>query len=213
MKKLQVAVVTGAHPFEVKAFHELWKSWPGVDAYVQDLNEFTYEEKAPYDVVVLYLHHRQMPSTRDVWFEKHWPRLEAHLSQPGLGILVWHHAIPAFHHWSVWDELTGLPRRDFPVGWDGPMNLTPVEGHPLVAGWKGCSVVEEWYGMDKPDGEPFLTTDHAHSGATLGWTRQFRGNRVACLQPGHGLACWTDPDWRELFLRTLRWTVGLSPSS
>lgn len=208
MHDLSVAVVIGAHPFAVKPFHRMWRMLPGVEAYTQDLDSFTSEDSADYDVTVLYLHHRAMPSVSGWWSEKHWPRLEAHLSRPGMGIVVWHHAIPAFWNWAVWDELTGLSRRDFKVGWDGPVNMMPVTGHPLADGWNGCSIVEEWYGMDLPDGEAFLTTDHASSGPVLGWTRSFRGNRVACLQPGHGDACWGDPLWRDLFVRTLHWAAG-----
>ena len=54
---LSVAVVTGGHPFDTKEFHRLFRSLPGVDAYVQHLDDWvcaSSEVRASHDVVVFY---------------------------------------------------------------------------------------------------------------------------------------------------------------
>ena len=38
---LRLAVVTGGHPYDVLHFHTLFRSLPGVDAYIQHMDDFT----------------------------------------------------------------------------------------------------------------------------------------------------------------------------
>src|SRR5687768_10522788 len=62
--KITTAVVTGEHPFNVPAFHNLFRSLPDVDYYPQHLDDFVADwgnVRTRYDVVLLFNWHLDTP--------------------------------------------------------------------------------------------------------------------------------------------------------
>lgn len=57
MSKINTAVITGQHAFDVPGFHGLFRSIPEIDFYLQDLENFAVDAgkvREQYDVLVFY---------------------------------------------------------------------------------------------------------------------------------------------------------------
>lgn len=208
-KPLRVAVVTGGHPFDVINFHKLFRALPGVDAYIQHMDDFvTTPEKVrdEYDVVVFY--HMLMPGPANPIKST----LE-HLGATEQGILVLHHALLAHPEWPVWSEIVGIANRKFGFYHDQAIPIQVAKpDHPITAGLESWTAEDETYTMaDAGEGsEILLTTDHAKSMKKLAWTRVYKKSRVFCFQCGHDNAGWSNPNFREVLRRGIQWCAPRS---
>ena len=68
-------------------------------------------------------------------------------------------------------------------------------------------MIDETYTMaDAGEGSKILlTTDHANSMKTLGWTRQYKNARVFCFESGHDNQTWIDPNFRKILHHGVLW--------
>ena len=208
---LRVAVVTGRHAFDVPAFFDLLWSLPGIEFYPQELENYVADfgrVRDRYDAVVFYNYHQavtgngQPPQTKVV--------LEA-LGAAGQGIVLWHHGLVAFPGWKWWDDLTGLEDRTFTAHKGQTVRVEVAgSGHPITAGLDSWQMVDETYAMETMprDSEILLATDHPRSMKALAWTRQVGRAPVFCYQPGHGRDAYTDPSFRTVLARGIRWAAG-----
>jgi uncharacterized protein len=211
---VRVAVVIGQHPFDVLRFHELCRSLPRIDAYVQHMEEFASSPeavRAGYDALLFYNMHLGTPTGQGPWYEK---RARAALEQLGRaeqGILVLHHAILAFPDWDLWSEVVGIADRRFEPS---PRQRIRVEvaqpTHPITRGLRSWAATDELYAMrDAGEGsEVLLTVEHPRSMRTIGWTRAYRRSRVFCFQLGHDAQAYDDPSFRTVVAAGLRWCAG-----
>ena len=163
MENLQCAVVTGGHPFDVIAFHTLWRAMPNVETYVQSLDDWAYDSKAAarYDVVVMYNFQQQLT---DKWKST----MQSVLGRREQGIIVLHHGLVAFKEWPLWNEITGIDDRnnnrykfdqDIPVKIENPT-------HPIAKNVEPFVIRDEIYHIQEPKleaGELLFTTTHPES--------------------------------------------------
>lgn len=210
---IQLAVVTGGHPFEVPPFMELFRSLAGVDFYPQSPDEFTADadQAAAYDVVLFYHWHKFARDAELPWYQANAFTTLEQLGRAGQGILVLHHALVAFPDWPLWSELVGIEERH-DNGWDMnqriPIEVADTE-HPITRGVTNWTLPDESYMIDSPrpgDGNHILlTTTHEKSMREIAWTRTFRDSRVFCWQSGHGREAFEDEGFRRVLGNAVGW--------
>ncbi len=213
---LKIAVVTGAHEYDVLDFHRLFRELPGVDAYIQHLEDYATDpspERGSYDAVVFFNYHQETPGTiGDYTDTKTKPALESLIDGPQ-GIVVLHHAILCYPDWAVWQELSGVTREGPVEGMTNQKFQVDVVDatHPITSGIDSWTLIDETYIMDDADGydsHMLLTTEHSDSMKTLGWTRERSNGRTFCLQSGHDNQTWTNPQFRTVLGRGIEWVTG-----
>ena len=211
---LSVAVVTGGHSFDTKEFHQLFRSFAGVDAYVQHLDDWcraSPEVRASYDVVVFYIMTLPGPFDENLpWYSGKQRTALSELGATNQGIFVLHHAILAFPDWKPWSEMVGIANRKFGYHWEGdPVTEVADPDHPISRGLPASwSLKDETYTMDEPAGPDvrlLFTTKHHKSMRANAWTHHYKQSRVFCYQSGHGAAVYADPTFRTVVERGIRW--------
>ncbi|MBX7257187.1 MAG: ThuA domain-containing protein [Candidatus Hydrogenedentes bacterium] len=209
---IRVALVTGGHPFDVPALHNLFRSLTRVDFYPQHMEDFAADVgsvRDTYDVVVFYHMLKETPTGDETWYAQPIKAAVESLGDTPQGLLLLHHAIVAYPEWEVWRNLSGLDPRTFQgysIGEDVPVRVAS-SGHPILHGLEDWVMQDETYAMDDPlDAEDvLLTTSHPKSMKVLAWTRRHRRAPVCCIQPGHGGHAFGHPAFRRLVGQTIDW--------
>jgi type 1 glutamine amidotransferase len=211
MSACKTAVITGGHSYEVIPFHTLFRALPGIDAYVQHMDDFTsspQEVRDGYDVVVFYI----MPGGAPPSFSGNPKRAFEHLGETTQGIVILHHAIFAYPAWPVWDEIVGMQNRV--VGKYSHDERIPVDvampGHPILQGIAPWIITDETYALHDPgpDSQVLLTTAHPECMHSLAWTRAYRNARVFCYQSGHDHQAYEDPSFQAVLRNGILWAAG-----
>ncbi len=219
MPPLKVAVVTGGHSFEVVPFHALFRALPGIDAYIQHLNDFTsssHKARSEYDAVVFYIMPPAAPTDQSPWFSGKPKSAFEQLGETVQGIVILHHAIFAYPDWPVWDEIVGLTNRV--VGQYKHNERIPVDvalpEHPIVREIKPWVITDETYVLHDPgpDSQVLLTTDHPACIHSLAWVRVYRSARVFCLQSGHDRQAYENQNFRTVLRNGIFWAAQRDPS-
>jgi uncharacterized protein len=213
--KIQLAVVTGGHSFQVPPFYELFRHLSDVDFYPQSLDEFTADPNlaAAYDVVLFYTMHQFSREAVLPWYQANTFSTLEQLGHARQGICVLHHALVAFPEWPLWSEVVGIDnRRDIETDFDQDIAVEVADAsHPIMQGIEspGWILRDETYAMASPRAEDgnhlLLTTSHPRSMNALAWTRTFRENRVFCFQSGHDQQCFENPHFRRILTNALHW--------
>ncbi len=203
---LTTAVITGAHPFDVPGFHRLFREMEGIDAYIQDLENYNWDwgqMRDRYDVVLFYNMHM------------HSDELAASvlngLGRTQQGIVFLHHALLAYPDNALWSELVGISDRRFGYHPDQSLTIQVADQtHPITTGMVDWVITDESYTMQSPDvgSHALLTVDHPLCMRTVGWTRTFRQSRVFCLALGHDQTAWANPEFRTVLRRGILWAGG-----
>ncbi|MDE0230025.1 MAG: ThuA domain-containing protein [Spirochaetaceae bacterium] len=219
---IKTAVVTGAHGFSVVDFHHLFRGLEGVDCYIQHLDDFacaTEAERDSYDAVVLYFFvhpysvgdagRGEPQDAEEPWFFARKPRAAIeHLGDTQQGIVVLHHALLTYPDWSLLSQLVGIEDRSFAAHFDQHLRIDVADTrHPITEGIASWEMGDETYTMaDAQEGsEILLTTAHAKSMRTIGWTREHKQARVFCFQSGHDNQTWQEPGFRQVLQRGIHW--------
>lgn len=211
---LRVAVVTGAHAFDVPNFHRLFRQLPGIDAYPQHLEHFASspaETRDAYDAVVFYGMERGVPVEEGAHYEGKPKEALERIVQQGQGIVVLHHALLAWEKWDRWNELIGFDNRNFRYK-EGLQLKIAIGGeeHPITKGMSDFETTDEGYVLHgKYDGlgTVLLTTEHEDAMSEVAWARQQGDCRVFCLALGHDNQAWTNPGFREVLGRGIAWSA------
>lgn len=219
-QKLNVAVVTGGHPFNQAEFFKLFEGYDDI-AY-ESLPQknggelFDKIDNWPYDVIVLYNFNQQIsPKQQEnfLWLLDH-----------GVGLVILHHANDAYPNWPTYAEISGVQSHFGPWEKDG-VKMAPSDfsrghvkfkvhiadpKHPITRGLADYECMDETYCRRSfhPDTHPLLTTDDPSSDKLLGWTKASRKTRVVYLQSGHDEKTYHNPSYRTLVVRAIRWTGG-----
>jgi len=211
---LMVAIVTGGHTFDVPAFRDLWRDLPGVDAYVQSMEDWADDVakvRDQYDVTVFYGMPIATPTGQEPWpARRNREALEA-LGATTQGILVLHHAIVAYPEWSLWGEIVGVKDRRTTVAFNETMHVRIADpAHAITASVAPFDIIDETYANLNPDASchALLTTDHPKSMPVIAWTRAYREARVFCLQLGHDGQAWRNDGFRTVLRRGIEWCAG-----
>ena len=209
-----VAVVTGGHAFDVSGFHNLFRSLPGVDAYIQPIEDFVSDVgkvRKDYDVVLFYNMPRGVPSAE----EGREGRIRRTLEELGTteqGIFLLHHAILTYIPWAFWSDLTGIADREL-TSYHHDENLhvqIANPDHPITQGLEPWDMVDETYVMNNPDAsnDILLSVDHSKSMKAIAWTHTFGQARVFCFQSGHDNQTYVNPQFRTVVERGIQWCAG-----
>lgn len=211
---MKVGVITGGHSFDVVGFHALWRSYGDLDCYVQALEEWAVDYGRygrRYDSLVFYNMHTDLPENCPGG--KRTRKAIDELGSGGEGIVVMHHGILAFKGDRVWDDVVGLTDRTID-GYSHDERLTVQiadRGHPITEGIDDWAMTDETYDFKSVEGDDshvLLTVDHPNSMRTMAWTRLYRESRVLNFVFGHDDQAWSDPVFREVLGRGIRWSVG-----
>lgn len=213
--KITVAVVTGEHPFDVPALHRAFRSIPDVDFYPQHMEDFATDVagvRDTYQVVVFYNFHQATPTDEGPWHQQKMKEALEKIGTTPQGVVVLHHAILAFPKWGFWSDLVGIhDRQIFGYFYDQQVRVEIANpDHPITRGLQSWEMVDETYTMPDAgeDSDILLTVDHPNSMRTVGWARRFGLARVFCLQLGHGASGFSNPTFREVLARGIRWVAG-----
>lgn len=210
----RIAVVTGAHSYDVIGLRHLFSGMPGIDAYIQSLDDYSSssdEVRESYACVVFYNFHQETPDDAScTWYMgPQRTTLEALVANEQ-GIVFLHHGLLAFPEWAVWSGLTGIQKRSFSFKPDQEVNLTLTEReHPITADMNPFTIIDEVYGMQEPsaDSKVLLTTEHPDSMRSIAWVKEQEHKRIFCFACGHDAQAWTNPDFQEILLRGILWTA------
>jgi len=207
---MKVGVITGGHAFDVIGFHQLFRSFGGLDCYIQSLEEWAVDAHrygSRYDVLVFYNMHTELPENCPGG--KRTRRAIDDLGD-GTGIVVFHHGILAFKGDGVWDDIVGMTDRTID-GYSHDESLrVHVEdpAHPITDGIADWTLTDETYAFRNVEGEDsqvLLTVDHPNSMSTMGWTRTYRDSRVLNFVFGHDDQTWSDDTFKVLLGRGVEW--------
>ena len=221
---LKIAVITGGHPFDLPAFHKLFREMEGVDAYVQHLDDFGSSPEGirdGYDAVVFYTMEILVSSYEDSWFPRDPRPAIERLFDRGQGVVALHHSFFALPDWPFWDGVIGLKNRTtnredgFDFNFDIEQRVEVADpGHPILAGINTFDTIDEGYHMpeEEPDGHLLLTVDNPATMKATAWTRQVGKSRVFCFQLGHDAVGWDNKNFRRILRQGIHWTA-LQPTT
>lgn len=210
---IKTAVVTGHHPFDLPALTDLFRALPGIEGYVQSLDDFVVDQAEArdwYDAVVFYNFHQETPGPPDdePWWRRGTRAALERLGKSPQGIVILHHGLLAYREWSLWSDIVGIEHRG--SGYHpNEQVLVHIEDpeHPITAGLHDFETVDETYTVDepKPENHILLTTDHPRSMHALAWTRLYKQARVFCYESGHDAQAYQNPNFQEVLARGLAW--------
>lgn len=214
-RKIRTAVITGEHEYDVTGFQSLFRSFPEIDAYPQNMGDFVLDPvggRKGYEVLLFYNMHTRTPDEGDGAFEAAMKETLEGLSDGQNGIFLLHHALVAFPDWPLWGELSGMPKRSNVQGFtDRTVHVDVADAwHPITAGLEPWDIVDETYITEDADAtsDILLTTDHPQSMKTIAWTRTLGKTRVFCYQSGHDAQAYVNPSFRAVVGRGIQWLGG-----
>ena len=214
MQKIKTALITGEHPFDVPAFHAVFRSMPEVDFYPQHLEDFAFDagnRRREYDVLLFYNFTQATPgATANARDQEAKAALEK-LGESAQGIFVLHHAILAFPQWQLWSDLVGIDDRRFGWHMDHSFTIQIADAqHPITQGTSAWQMLDETYTMGDPapDSDVLLTADDPKSMKCIAWTRRYKKARVFCFQSGHDHEAFANPNFRMIVSRGIQWAAG-----
>jgi len=212
--RVRVAVITGAHPYDVVGLQAAFRAMPELEAYPQSLEDFVTDTGGGherYDAALFYNFHQETPAEDAPGWGKSAKRVLERLGEREQGIVMLHHGIAAFREWPLWSAICGMENRYYDWYPESTLRIEIAKpDHPITRGMSPWVMTDEPYVIPDPGegNEVILTTDHAKSGRTLGWVRQYRRARVFCFQPGHDRRAYDDPNWRAVIARGVLWAAG-----
>lgn len=213
--KIKAVVVVGGHDYEEKPFFSLFDGYDDIEYTKFQLKDdselFEDISNWNYDVIVLFNMTQKISPKRQENFVK--------LLNRGVGLVTLHHAIGSFQEWPQYREIIGAkyylkatdnnPASTYKHDVDMKVHIADTK-HPITRGLSDFTVHDETYkncGFQN-DNRILLTTDHPDSDKTVGWVRTYGKANVCTIQLGHGPQGYADPTFRQLIVRSIRWSAG-----
>ena len=215
-KPLRVLLTYGGHGFQQKEFFAFWDALPGVTytkcELPKDADLLKPGLERQYDVIALYdMVKGFTPAQQQAY---------TNLLNSGIGLVAMHHSLGAHDNWPEYAKIIGgkylhkavtidgkeLPASNFAHGQE--INVTIADKkHPITKGLAGFTIHDETYGKCyvAPNVHVLLTTEHPKCTHEVAWTTQYGKSRICYLMFGHDNQAWTNPNYRELLLRVIRW--------
>ena len=216
---VKVAIITGGHDFDGKAFFSMFDSFNGIEythlpqkdhsEIFEDVSHF------PYDVIVLYNLTQKISPKRQANFIR--------LLNKSTGLVALHHSIGAFDDWQEYEKIVGAryfhtesvrngktyKKSSYKHDVDFHINITQKQ-HPITRRIDGFDIFDETYKgcFFQKDNNVLLATNESTSDKPICWTRQYGKSRVCYIQLGHGPSSYGNKNYRKLVSRAIKWSAG-----
>lgn len=207
---IRLAIITGGHPYDAIGFGNLMRSLPGVIYDVQSIEDFCTDfgdYTRHYNVVLFYNLTQQTPQDSHEWNHVSKDKI-MQIFERGQGVLLLHHSILAFPHWSFWDDVCGISSRDFKFHMNVDMTFNVMDSdHPVTHKLADFSMKDEAYEMNSTNENStiLLTTDNPKSMKSIAWTRKINRSKVFCYESGHDHQAFNHPQFKEILYRAILW--------
>ena len=230
--KIATAVVTGEHPFNVPAFHRLFRGYEDIEYYPQHIDQYVADfgdVRNEYDVIVFYNFNLETPGNETAWWKGGTKEALEKIGSQEQGIVILHHAMAAFPQWEFWSNLMGNAQEDRQwnvdeffgcdrnvdqwLSFGETLHIEIIDpSHPIVSGLDAWDLIgETWNGLGGFPGSDchvLLTIDHPKMEMkAMAWTYQFKKARVFCFQPGHNNDSWSNENFQIVLGRGIRWAA------
>ena len=212
---VRVLLITGGHDFDREDFAVLMSRLPIVYTHVEHPyahDMFRAETIKNFDVVLLY----DMPQRISEEAQQDFIAI----LEKGIGVVVLHHAIWSYDHWSEYVKIVGgrghhyrwlkdgveQPRSTFRH--DVTMNIRVEDkNHPVTKGVEDFVVIDEAYsGIEiLPTVTPLLSTDSEHSAPLVAWTNEYKNSRIVTITLGHCRLSWEHPAFIQVLSQAILW--------
>jgi len=218
-EKLRALIVTGGHGFDREAFFGMFDAFPEVAwreaKHPQAADLFAPDQRATYDVIVLYDMAKDITDQQKAWF--------AETIKEGKGVVILHHALGSYQDWPEYAKIMGGRYLRAPAQIEGkPWARSTYKHdvtftveiadrrHPITQGLQDFTIKDEVYGgyWVSSAAHPLLKAHHPESGEIVGWTNQYGKARVVCLVGGHGPTAYSNPNYCAVVRRSLLWASG-----
>jgi hypothetical protein len=213
--KTRALVVTGGHAYDT-SFYTLFEGYDDLhwDHALSNHEAYREDIRPNYDVLVLY------DFVQDIT-EAEKKNLAAFV-ESGKGLVVLHHAIADYQHWSWWYETVvggryvlkpegGHPGSKYKH--DEEMFVEPVAKHPVTAGISRMRIWDETYKdvWISPKAQVLLRTNNPTSDGPVAWISPYEKGRVVYIQLGHDRMAHVHPGYRVLVRNAILWARGGKP--
>jgi hypothetical protein len=218
-RTINVAIITGGHAFNEKDFMTLFEGYEDIACrhmpQKDDSEGFEDIDYFPYDVMVFYNMGQKISEKRQ--------KNLISLLEKGVGVVALHHCLAAWQDWPEFKDIIGgkFYLEDRTEGGvkhakcgarDGVTFKVHIEDadHPVTQGLKDFEIKDETYKgyWVDPKVHAILTTDEPSNEKVLGWTKTYAKAKVCYLMNGHDRAAYTNPSYRTLLIRAVRWAAG-----
>ena len=211
---IDLAVITGGKAHDVIGFNKLFRSFEGINSYIQHLDDFAAspeQVRNNYDAVLFFFMMQEGPYDDDLPAYCGRPKSAIErLCQTDQGIIILHHALLAYPQWTVWNELVGIADRHLAsYRHDEKLNIKVEHPrHPITEGISDWIMIDETYWMAdaESDNRILLKTDHQESMETIAWVHEYKRSRVFCLQSGHDHQTWENENFNAILERGIKWS-------
>ena len=215
-ENLNVAVVTGSHPYDVVNFQKMFTNFPDITIYPQHMEDFvtdTGEGRDMYDVVLFYHMFTETPGSKETRFNQQMEEVLSKLGNTPQGIFILHHSVVGFPDWELWSQICGIANRVNDEVFEGVEMEFEIEddSHFITKGLTSWSMEDEVYTIDNAnsdDNNILITTNHPKSMKTIAWTRKYKKARVFCFSAGHDNQAFSNPNFQEVVKRGIIWTAN-----
>jgi type 1 glutamine amidotransferase len=184
------------------------------DFYLQDMDNFSVNWEAMrdrWDVVLFYNMNMNDPQPDGPDFVPCWRTMIDTIGENGNGVFLLHHSLLSWPQDQTWSNLVGIADRRFGYYPDQDAAIgVAAPDHPITRGLGDFTIHDETYTMEDPggDSEVLLTTEHSPSMSSIAWTRNHKNSKVFCLQLGHDDQAWSNPAFRTIVDRGIKWLAG-----
>ncbi len=216
-EKLNVAVISGNHFYDVVEFDDAFAGMEGMRCYQIHMQNFVTlpkETREWFDVVAFYNFHNDTPDPEtEAWYEAGFTQAMLELGETKQGLVILHHANVAWIDWPMWDDITGIENRAFTFHHDNFMSMKIIDkDHPITKGIDDYIIHDEGFIMPSADegsgSHVLIKTDHPNCVKVVAWTRQYKNSPVFCFQSGHDKKAFNDKNWQEVLRRGILWAGG-----
>ncbi|MDD4872559.1 MAG: ThuA domain-containing protein [Kiritimatiellae bacterium] len=218
-KKIRILVITGGHGFEQAPFDKMFNEMKGIEykkaVYPQagELLKPGLEKEC--DVILMYDMIKSITAEQQKAFVE--------LLNNGIGLVLLHHNIGAHADWPEFLKIRGGKFFLKPETIDGKEYVKSTydhdqdikvtiadKEHPITKGAQDFIIHDETYAKCyvSPSVRVLLKTDHPKSCPDLAWVHEYGKSRVFYLMLGHDSKAWTNPNFLEILVRGIHWTIG-----
>jgi type 1 glutamine amidotransferase len=218
-KKIRILVITGGHGFEQVPFDKMFNDMKGIEykkaVYPQagELLKPGLEKEC--DVIVMYDMVKSITPEQQKAFVE--------LLNNGIGLVLWHHNLGAHSDWPEFTKIRGgkfflkaetvdgkeYAKSTYDHDQDVKVTIADKE-HPITKGIQEFSIHDETYAKCyvSPSVRVLLKTDHPKSCPDLAWVHEYGKSNVFFLMLGHDSKAWVNPNFQEMLVRGIHWTIG-----